>query len=276
MIANDPQIAELPDELADLANAACNCTLSAEQQDRLGQLLLDDESAQLAYVSYLNIHAQLHWSYRGGAPATASVPSDREHPTPRASRARRNRVWWAAASAVAAASVAIASLAWYDPHVPHESPVARVPIGPDEPPPQVEVAVAVCSNSSHDAVWETSDGSTISGPSSRDGRLLAGRHKLKSGVVEIEGKYVVHHLAETIPSTTPRNGDVLDEGTTKFTYRRTAVKKHMLTLIAEKPPEDQVLALGQLVSGATDYEISELTMRDLGITAAIATYISFS
>ena len=125
----------------------------------------------------------------------------------------------------------------------------------------------------YDARAIISGGTESSIPSEMTDALMAG---IMTGVVEIEGKNVVHHLAETIPSTTPRNGDVIDEGTTKFTYRRTAVKKHMLTLIAEKPPEDQVLALGQLVSGATDYEISELTMRDLGITAAIATYISFS
>ena len=125
----------------------------------------------------------------------------------------------------------------------------------------------------YDAKAIISGGKESSIPEDMTDALIAG---LMTGVVEIEGKNVVHHLTEPIPSTTPRSGDVVDEGTCKFTYRRTAIKKHMLTIISEKPVEDQVIALAQLVSGASDYEISELCMRDLGITAAIATYISFS
>ena len=73
------QVAKLPGELRKLADAACNGTLTDGQRARLEKLLARNKTSQLAYLSYLDVHAQLQWEGRcGAAPEQDAVPADKE------------------------------------------------------------------------------------------------------------------------------------------------------------------------------------------------------
>jgi len=52
-------------ELRELIAALCNGTASAEQRDRLELLLTDDQEAQLAYLAFADVHANMLWQHRG-------------------------------------------------------------------------------------------------------------------------------------------------------------------------------------------------------------------
>jgi hypothetical protein len=62
-------------ELRELIDALCADTMSCEQRDRLDTLLRDNPQNQSFYLSYLNVHAQLHWELRSGLPDPAA-PED--------------------------------------------------------------------------------------------------------------------------------------------------------------------------------------------------------
>jgi hypothetical protein len=115
------QVARMPDELRELADATCNGTLSMAQRDRLEDIVGQDESARLAYLAYLDIHAQLSWEGRSGTIAetgaaadSAAMPApDASAPAPRKTASRRTTrrrrgFWWTAVTAIAAAVLLVA------------------------------------------------------------------------------------------------------------------------------------------------------------------------
>lgn len=92
------------DELQALCEAAVEQRLTAEQVQRLEQLVLDNAEARRFYVEYLHQHASLHWSAAGGAGADATPVPQR--------RTRSRLVRWAAGLATAAALLMGVWLLW--------------------------------------------------------------------------------------------------------------------------------------------------------------------
>jgi hypothetical protein len=116
------QVATLPDELRELADAACNGTLSVAQRDRLEEIMRRDKSSRLAYLAYLDIHAQLTWEGRSGAIAEDGAATDlaavlalgacaspRSRPANRKRVWQRRRLWWGGMTAVAAVVLLLAA-----------------------------------------------------------------------------------------------------------------------------------------------------------------------
>jgi hypothetical protein len=122
-------IPKVPGELKRLADAACNGTLTTAQCERLEQLLRGDKASQVAYVSYLDIHAQLLWEGRSGPVIQHHLPAEQPEslaPThhecgalPASTRRRssitavRRRVWWAALGVAAAVLIAAVGFGVY-------------------------------------------------------------------------------------------------------------------------------------------------------------------
>jgi hypothetical protein len=180
------QVAKLPSELRKLADAACNGTLTDAQRKRLEELLGHSKASQLAYLSYLDIHAQLQWEGRCGAqPERDAIPGDLEQRAtsscemehratllaaadPRDTGGRRR--WWVAAVTAAALLVAVLGFVLYQ-------------FRPETRPPRV-VPVATWVRGL-DTQWEDARlGAATAVPAAGD-PLRAGDYRLTRGWAEI-------------------------------------------------------------------------------------------
>ncbi len=174
-------VAKMPDELRDLADAACNGTLSVSQRDRLEDIIRQDEAARLAYLAYLDIHAQLSWEGRSGTVVECGAAADlAAMPVPATGApfpastsgqesARGRRVfWWAGATVVAAAvllvAVTVLQQKWQPPREPEY--------------------VAVWGRGL-DTVWQDCHASLTRQPSPGD-EIAAGVYRLEQGIARLD------------------------------------------------------------------------------------------
>ena len=61
-------------ELSRLVESMCDGTIVSQERDRLELLLENDRDAQLFYVAYLDLHAQMQWMMRGEEKPAESDP----------------------------------------------------------------------------------------------------------------------------------------------------------------------------------------------------------
>jgi len=106
MNTGEPFPADVPRELWELVDSVCSGTISVEGRDRLEELLRGDEEHKLFYLTYLDIHAQLHWELRVANPDDDDSPELLTDQVPRARTVpgrpwRRLHYWVAMAVAVA-------------------------------------------------------------------------------------------------------------------------------------------------------------------------------
>ncbi len=65
----------VPRELWELVDSVCSGTITGEGRDRLEEFLRADEGHRLFYLSYLDVHAQLHWELRVANPQEGDSPN---------------------------------------------------------------------------------------------------------------------------------------------------------------------------------------------------------
>ena len=65
-MSHDPvRLPPAESELSRLVESMCDGTIVSRERDRLELLLENDRDAQLFYVAYLDLHAQVQWMMRG-------------------------------------------------------------------------------------------------------------------------------------------------------------------------------------------------------------------
>jgi hypothetical protein len=176
-------------ELWALVESLVDGSATAAGRDRLEALLRADKAARLFYVSYLDLHAQLQWSTRGGAthvgglreqPAgAAALPPEAVHApvNNRRAQSRRRRFFGALGRTAAAAVLALAVglLAGVLLHGPRPEEPEILDL-PDAPAGTVAVLI-----DSKNTVWEQD----MALPTTTGSALPPGRLKLRAGVVEV-------------------------------------------------------------------------------------------
>lgn len=124
-------------EVEQLLQRMCDGTISAEERDRLEQVLLSDATARKLYVEFSSVHAALNWKYRTGdgpTPDSTADAGDQARLSVNTGREQsKNWLRFAAQSLAVAVSIAAAFVVWHL-LAPEADRVALSPHSLDERP----------------------------------------------------------------------------------------------------------------------------------------------